>query len=135
MITRPQALVLGFSLLAWISLIVILVTAPEVYDRTLPGAGHRRLAEIGFLVLLSAFLGLLSIGVLRRWRWIFWLIVAAFLLGLVRVPVAVLQLTGILAPAGPTWYVVVQGAIGAIQFAIALVMLADYRRHGIWGAH
>jgi hypothetical protein len=135
MVNRTQALVLGFGLLAWISLIVILVTAPEVYDRTLPGAGHRRVAEIAFLALLSAFLGLLSIGVLRRWRWMFWLIVAAFLLGLARVPVAVLQLTGMLAPAGPTWYVVVQGGSGAIQFAIALVMLADYRRHGIWGAH
>ncbi len=23
---------------------------------------------------------------------------------------------------------------GVVQFAIALVMLADYRRHGVWGA-
>ena len=55
-------------------------------------------------------------------------------LGLIRVPVAVLQLLGKLAPAGPTWYVVFQGVIGVIQFVIALVMLADYRRSGIWGA-
>ena len=55
-------------------------------------------------------------------------------LGLIRVPVAVLQLLGKPAPAGPTWYVVFQGVIGVIQFVIALVMLADYRRSGIWGA-
>jgi hypothetical protein len=47
--------------------------------------------------------------------------------------VAVLQLLGTLAPAGPTWYIVFQGVIGVVQFVIALVMLADYRRSGIWG--
>jgi hypothetical protein len=134
MVSRSQALVLWFVVVAWVSLVVILVTAPEVYDQALPALGHRRAVEIAFLVLLSAFLGLLGVGVLRRWRWIFWLILVAFGLGLVRVPVAVLQLLGTLAPAGPTWYVVFQGVIGVIQFVIALVMLADYRRSGIWGA-
>ena len=134
MINRTQALVLWFGLVAWLSLIVILVTAPEVYYEALPAFGHRRAVEIAFLVLLSAFLGLLGVGVLRRWRWIFWLILIAFGLGLVRVPVAVLQLLGKLAPAGPSWYIVLQGVSGVIQFVIALVMLADYRRVGIWGA-
>jgi hypothetical protein len=134
MISRSQTLVLWFLVVAWLSLIVILVTAPEVYDDALPALGHRRAVEIAFLVLLSAFLGLLGVGVLRRWRWIFWLILVAFGLGLVRVPVAVLQLLGTLAPAGPAWYVVFQGVIGVIQFVIALIMLADYRRSGIWGA-
>ena len=134
MVCRSQALVLWFVAVAWLSLIVILVTAPEVYDGALPDLGHHRAVEVAFLVLLSAFLGLLSVGVLRRWRWIFWLILIAFGLGLVRVPVAVLQLLGTLAPAGPIWYVVFQGVIGGIQFVIALVMLADYRRSGIWGS-
>jgi hypothetical protein len=134
MVSRSQALVLWFVVVAWLSVIVILVTAPEVYDQALPALGHHRAVEIAFLVLLSAFLGLLGVGVLRRWRWIFWLILVAFGLGLVRVPVAILQLLGTLAPAGPTWYVVFQGVIGAIQFVIALLMLADYRRSGIWGA-
>jgi hypothetical protein len=134
MINRTQALVLWFVLAAWLSLIVILVAAPEVYDEALPALGQRRAVEIAFLVLLSAFLGLLGIGVLRRWRWIFWLILIAFGLGLVRVPVAVLQLLGQLAPAGPAWYVVLQGVSGVTQFVIALAMLADYRRAGIWGA-
>jgi purine-cytosine permease-like protein len=134
MINRTQALVLWFVLVAWLSLIVILVAAPEVYDEALPALGHRPAVEIAFLVLLSAFLGLLAVGVLRRWRWIFWLVLIAFRLGLVRVPVAVLQLLGQLAPDGPAWYVVLQGVSGVIQFVIALVMLADYRRAGTWGA-
>ena len=114
-------------------LIVILVTAPEVYDQALAATSHRRAAEIAFLLPLSCLLGVLCIGVLRRWRWTFWSILVAFLLGLARVPVAVLQLTGQMAAAGPTWYVLVQAGVGVTQFAIAVVMLADYRRFGVWG--
>jgi hypothetical protein len=50
------------------------------------------------------------------------------------VPVAVLQLTGALGASMPTWYVVLQGLIGVAQLAIALAMLAGYRRSGVWGA-
>ncbi len=134
-LNRTQALVLGFCLLAWISLIVILAAAPEVYDEMLPPAlGHHWAVKIVFVVALSGFLALLSIGVFRRWRWTFWLILVAFMFGLVRAPVAVLQLTGTLQESGPTWYAVLQGAIGLVQFAIALVMLAGYRRAGVWGS-
>jgi hypothetical protein len=134
MVTRTQRLVMGFVLLVWISLIVILGTAPEVYDQALGVTSHRRAAEIAFLLALSLLLSLLGVGVLRRWRWIFWVILVAFLFGLLRVPVAILQLTGRMAAAAPPWYVILQGGVGVIQFAIALVMLIDYRRYGVWGA-
>ena len=132
MVNRTQALVLAFGLAAWAGLIVILLTAPEVYDRTLPTLGPRRTVEIAFVTLVAAFLGLLAVGVVRRWRWLFWSILAAFALGLVRVPVAVQQLLG--QPRDPAWYVVLQAASGLVQFVIALVMLADYRRAGTWGS-
>ena len=62
MVSRTQALVLWFVLVAWLSLIVILVTAPELYDEALPALGDRRAVEIAFLMLLSAFPGLLAVG-------------------------------------------------------------------------
>jgi len=77
---------------------------------------------------------LLSIGVLRRWRWTFWLVLVAFLAGVLRVPVAILQLAGVLPASTPGWYVVFQGLIGVVQLAIGLVMVAGYRRSGVWGA-
>jgi hypothetical protein len=46
---------------------------------------------------------------------------------------AILQLTGTLAARGPTWYVAFQGLLGVVQFAIGLVMVAGYRRAGVWG--
>jgi hypothetical protein len=134
MVNRTQALVLGFFGMALGSLLVILVAAPEVYDQALRLPEGSRVAEIAFLVVLTVFLGLLAVGVLRRWRWIFWLILVAFLAGVLRVPVAILQLTGILPADAPTWYVTFQGIIGVVQVAIGLAMLAGYRRAGIWGS-
>jgi threonine/homoserine/homoserine lactone efflux protein len=134
MINRVQALVLGFLLMAWISLIGILVAAPEVYEerlRSLPGP--QRIVEIVFVVVLTAFIVLLLIGTLRRWRWTFWLILIAFLFGVLRIPVAVLQLSGQVTPDGPPWYVILQGVIGGLQVLIALAMVRGYRRSGIWG--
>jgi hypothetical protein len=134
MVNRTQALVLGFFVVAWGSLVVILVVAPEVYDQALRLPDSSGVAEAAFLAVLAALLGLLAVGVLRRWRWIFWLVLVAFLAGILRVPVAILQLTGVLGADAPTWYVAFQGVIGLAQVAIGLAMLAGYRRSGVWGA-
>jgi hypothetical protein len=129
-----QALVIGFFAVALAGLVAILAVAPGVYDRTLElKAGSHLPVEIAFVAALTGFLALLSVGVLRRWRWTFWLILVAFLAGVVRVPVTILQLTGTLTAAGPTWYVVLQGVIGLVQVAIGLVMLQAWRRAGVWG--
>lgn len=134
-INRTQGLVLGFFAGAWIALVVMLAASADVRDVTvhrMPGAGAP--AIVAFVLALLAFLTVLAIGVLQRWRWIFWLILVAFAAGLVRVPVAVLQLSGRMVPEGPDWYVVVQGVVGLIQVAIAVAMFAGYRRSGPWGS-
>jgi hypothetical protein len=133
-VNRTQALVLGFFGMALGSLVVILVAAPEVYDQALRLPEGSRVAEVVVLAGLTGFIGLLAVGVLRRWRWIFWLILIAFLAGILRVPVAILQLTGVLAADVPSWYVTFQGIIGLVQVAIGLAMLAGYRRAGVWGS-
>ena len=128
---------LGFTILAWASLVTILLAAPEVYDQALqlPASSDRRLFELAFLAALSAFLVLVGVGVVRRWRWTFWLIVVAFILGgMLRVPVSILQLSGVLSAEGPAWYVLLQAIIGLVQVAIGLAMLAGYRRSGVWGS-
>jgi hypothetical protein len=134
MVNRTQALVLGFFGVALSSLLVILVAAPDVYDQALRLPDGSGVAEVGFLAVLTGFLGLLAVGVLRRWRWMFWLVLVAFLAGILRVPVAILQLTGVLPADVPTWYVLFQGVIGLAQVAIGLAMLVGYRRAGVWGS-
>jgi hypothetical protein len=133
-VNRTQQLVLGFVVLAWMALVVILLVSPEIYDRSLPAGGsRRRLGEWGFLVVLSGLLVLLGLAVVRRWRWAFWLILVAFFAGLLRVPAAALELSGHLSTADPAWYVVVQAVVGVIQFLIATAMFIGYRRSGVWG--
>jgi hypothetical protein len=134
-ISRTQSLVLGFFAFAWISLLLILLVEPEIYDGAmkLPPGPHR-LADLAFLGAISVLIAFLSVGVLRRWRWAFWLILVAFLVGgAVRVPASVLELTGVLVPAGPTWYVVFQAVLGLIQAGIGALMFAGYRGEGTWG--
>ncbi len=127
---RTQTPVVGFLALAWLSLIVIVVIAPETYDEVLRLPPGVRLAS---LAALSAFIAVMILGVLKRWRWVFWLLLVANLAGVLRVAGSALELVGVLPLPGPTWYVEFQALIGVVQFILGLMMLADYRRAGIWG--
>ena len=42
---------------------------------------------------LAAFLVVLGVRVVRRWRWTFWLVTVAFLAGALRVPAAACEPT------------------------------------------
>lgn len=136
--TRIKVLVLALFAVYWVIVVVILVAARDVYDQALPQTvrlpGNQRLAEIGVLLILTALFAVLSIGVIRSWRWTFWLILVDFMAGILHVPACALQLAGIAPSQGPPWYVVLQAVVGLIQFVIALAMLAGYRKAGVWGA-
>ena len=137
--TRIKVLVLALFSVYWVIVVVILVAARDVYDQALPQeavrlAGNQRLAEIGVLLVATAFFAGISIGVIRGWRWTFWLILVVFLVGIWRVPASALQLALIVPSQDPAWSVVLQAVVGLIQFIIALAMLAGYRKAGVWGA-
>ena len=129
-------MVLLFFILVWVALLTIVALAPDILDQTLRQLPftHKRTIQLAFVSTLSIFLIILSVGVVLRWRWIFWLILIAFAAGVLRVPIAVLELTGIIALQGPAWYAALQGAIGVVQVLIALAMSRGYRRGGPWGA-
>ena len=124
----------GFLVLAWITLIAILVFSPDVYVRALRQVGGENVGiEISFLIVVSALIAFLVLGVFRRWRWTFWLISVAFFFGVFRLPASALELAGMVPASGPAWYEAVQGGVGAVQFLIAIAMLAGYRKAGVWG--
>ena len=91
-----QILVLGFLLMAWLSLIAIWAVAPEVFVQSLRLATGETAswAKLLLLAALAALIVLIAVGVLRRWRWIFWLLLLAFLSGTLRVPASILELAG-----------------------------------------
>ena len=125
---------IGFFAFVWIALVAILALSPEVYTQNLRGiGGDSFLVGASFLVALSVLIVLLTVGVFRRWRWTFWLVLIAFFFGVLRVPASVLELTGIILVGGPAWYELLQGVIGVIQFLIAIAMFVGYRKSGVWG--
>jgi hypothetical protein len=125
---RTKALVLPLFAPNWVIVVVIVVVilaaARDVYDGQLAQAvqlsGDPRPAEIGALLALAALFAVLSIGVIRTWRWTFWLILVVFLVvvlvvvlaGILRLPAAALQLVGTLPRQGPGRARVVHGASG-----------------------
>lgn len=132
---RTQALILGFSLAVWIALVGILLAAPEIYDAQLKPLGLAGVvqARLGFLAGITALLTLLAVGTLRRWRWVFWVVLIAFAAGVLRVPLFGLQVARVLPLDVPLWYAALQALIGIVQVAIAAAMLTGYRRNGVWG--
>jgi len=133
-LSRTQVIVLAFVAAAWAAVAAILAAAPDVYDQALGlPIVDRRQFEVVFLAALSMFLVIVATGVVRRWRWMFWLILVAFLAGVIRLPASALELAGAIPHQGPAWYVVLQGVIGAVQFVIGIAMLVGYRRNGLWG--
>src|ERR1051326_5966369 len=125
--TRIKGLVLALFAVYWVILVVILVAARDVYDQALPQeavrlAGNHRTAEIGVLLVATALFAVLSIGVIRGWRWTFWLILVVFLAGILRVLASALQLALIVPSQDPAWSVVLQAVVYLIQFVIALAI-------------
>ena len=137
---RTKVLVLALFAGYWVVVVVLLLAARSFYDSQLPQElrlpGNNQLpGEIGTLLVVTALFAVLSTGVIRSWRWTFWLILIVFLVGIVRVPAAALQLAGIVPRQGPVWDAALQAVVGLIQFVIALAMLAGYRKAGVWGAY
>jgi hypothetical protein len=126
--------VLAFLAAAWAGLLVILVLAPEIYDNTLrlPPGDHLAI-HVAFAGAIGALIVMAAIEVLRRRRWVFWLLALAFLAGALRVPASALQLAGMLPTADPPWYAVLQGVVGVVQLGIGWAMVVAYRRSGVWG--
>jgi hypothetical protein len=142
MINRTKALVLALFAFYWAAVVAILVAARDVYHQILNQAlqvgnlpiSSQRPAELSVLLVLTALLLLLTAGVIRSWRWTFWLILIVFFAEILHVVTSALQLAGVVPGQGPAWYVLFQAVIGLTQFVIALAMLVGYRKAGVWGA-
>ena len=133
-INRSQGLVLGFLTATVLALLAIFAYAPSVYTGVLHAAlGQTPAGEIAFLTALLVFVGFVGFGVVRRWRWMFWLIVIAFLAGFLRVPASALELMRVVPTQGPGWYIAFQGLVGVILVGIAVALLIGYRKAGVWG--
>ncbi len=79
------------------------------------------------------FITVLIIGVLRHWRWLFWLLLVANSFSILQVPATILQLTGVMPDPYPAWYSLYRMGIALIQVGIAIWMIRIYYQYGVWG--
>lgn len=138
---RLKALVLAVFAAYWVTVVGILVADRTLFDQAMRQLGAQllqtthgdlALADAFAVTVLTLLLAILSIGVIRSWRWTFWLILVAFLVNVIRVPVAALQLLGIGPRQGPTWIVALQVVVGLVQVAVGIAMLRRLPRR-LWG--
>jgi hypothetical protein len=133
---RLQRTLLAFFLLATLLLVVVYVAAPSIYTNTLLLAlsptEHYPAAAPLMLVGIGGFLAIVMIGVLRRWRLVFWLVLGAFGGMILDIPATILQLTGILPSLFPVWYSLCRMGVSLVAVGIAVWMLLIYRHHGVW---
>jgi hypothetical protein len=133
---RLQLTLLAFFLLAVLFLVVVYVAAPSIYTNTLllmPSLTGRYPAAATLLLIgIGGFLAIVMVGVLRRWRWVFWLVLVAFAGMILDIPATILQLAGILPSLFPVWYSLCRMGTSLIAVGIAVWMLQLYRRYGVW---
>jgi hypothetical protein len=133
---RLQWTLLAFFLLSVLFLLVVYVAAPSIYTPMLllmpSPTGRSPAAATLVLAGVGVFLAIVMIGVLRRWRWVYWLVLVAFAGMLLDLPATLLQLTGVLPALFPLWYSLCRMGASLIAVGIAVWMLQLYRRHGVW---
>lgn len=132
-----QVVLVGFFALAAASLVVIYLLAPALFVETLfetPDPARVRSAPLTlFLLLVLGFLAVLAVGVVRRWRWLWWLLPLAFTASALEIPAITLELAGVLPLAVPAWYALLRMLVSAALVGIAVWMWRLQRACGPWG--
>ena len=97
---RLEIAVIAFFILAALSLLVVYVADPAIYVQSLSltssPADRYPVPVTLFLVGVLVLVTLLILGVVRHWRWVFWLMLVAFASSILHIPVTLLQIAGML---------------------------------------
>ena len=117
-------------------LVILYLVAPAIYLDTLQQTAQTTdthpLAVNVFLAAILIFVAMGGYGVLRGWRWVFWLAMLAFLASALEIPAGILQLVGVIPIQQPTWYVLLRMASSVVEFALGVWMLRVWRACGVW---
>ena len=133
---RLEGILIAFFLVAVLFLLVVYFANPSIYTNTLmlkaSPTDRYPLPVTLFLVAILVFIAVLIFGVLRHWRWLFWLILIAFGFSILEIPATILQLSGVVPSLFPVWYSLSRMGVAIIQVGIAVWMVQIYRQHGVW---
>lgn len=133
-----QRFIVAFFGSMFVVLVVLYLAAPAIYvqalklDTATASSDSHPLAINIFFVAILAFVVTLSLGTIRRWRWVFWLALIAFLASILEIPAGILQLLDVIPIDQPAWYVILRMAISLVEFALGIWMLRAWRTCGVW---
>ena len=133
---RLELVLIAFFGVCALSIVVVYITAPSIVTQGLmltPSATDRYpLIATGFLLALLVWIGVGIVGIVRHWRWLFWLLLLAFGFSVLQVPATILELIGVLPNPTPVWYSLSRMSVALVEVAIAVWMVQVYRRYGAW---
>src|SRR6266700_2120804 len=119
-VQRLEKVLIAFFVLTALFAGTVYLAAPSIYTQVLllepSPADCYPLVVTLFLAALLVFISVLIVGVIRHWRWLFWLLLVAFGFSILQIPATILQLMG----------------VTLIEVAIAVWMIQIYRQHGVW---
>ena len=97
LVRRLERVLITLFLLLALFVVAVYAAAPSIYTNMLTPSTTDRypLPATLFLVALLVFIAVLIVGVVRHWRWLFWLLLVAFGCMILEVPATILQLTGV----------------------------------------
>src|SRR5215469_6988334 len=133
---RLEMAVIAFFIFAALSLLVVYVADPAIYAHSLSltssPADRYPVPVTLFLVGILAVIALLILGVVRHWRWVFWLMLVAFSGSALQIPATLLQIADVLPSSDPLWYHLFRLVVAVFELALAIWMIQVYRHSGIW---
>ena len=132
---RLERAIMAFFILAALSLLTVYVADPAIYQSLslMPSPADRYPVPVTlFLVGIFAVIALLILGVVRHWRWLFWLMLVAFSCSALQMPVTLLQIADVLSSSDPLWYGLFRMGVAMVELALAVWMIHIYRHEGVW---
>jgi len=137
-VKRLERVLIAFFLACALFVVVVYVAAPSVYTTVLllsasPQDRYPFPATL-FLVALLGFIVVVIVGVVRHWRWLFWLLLVAFGASILQIPATILQLIRVVPDpfSYPAWYSLSRMGVALVEVGLAVWMIQIYRRHGVW---
>src|SRR2546425_9044499 len=131
---RLEQVLVTFFVVCALYVVVVYVVAPSVYTTALmlspsPTTRYPFPATL-FLVALLAFITVVIVGVVRHWRWLFWLLLVAFGFSILVIPATILQLIGVVPDpfSYPAWYSLSRMGVALVEVGLAVWMIQIYRR-------
>ena len=136
-VQRLSAVIIAFFVLAALSALAVYLADPTIYTKVLmlesTTVDRYPLPATLFLIALLIFITVLIVGVLRHWRWLFWLLLVANSFSILEVPATILQLNGVIPNPYPAWYSLYRMGVAVIQVGIAIWMIRILYQYGVWG--